>query len=176
MKACIYIGTSLDGYIAREDGSFDWLSRFADQEAVDAYTEFIGEIDAIVIGRGTFETVLTFPDWPYDKPVFVLSNSLSGLPTECKGPATLLSMPPRELLEHLSAIGINSAYIDGGKVIQAFLAEDLIDELTIAQVPVVLGSGIPLFGSQPNLLEFTHLRTTTASNGLIRSYYCRTRN
>lgn len=77
MKASVYIGTSLDGFIAREDGGLDWLMGFADDEAVTAYHEFMDGIDAIVIGRGTFETVMTFPEWPYEKSVFVLSSSMT---------------------------------------------------------------------------------------------------
>ena len=171
MKASVYIGTSLDGFIAREDGRLDWLIGFADDEAVKAYQEFTSGIDAILIGRGTFETVLGFPEWPYEKSVFVLSSSLNELPADLAGRATLISMPPREVLSHLVGLGFTSVYVDGGKVIQAFLKENLIDEFIIATVPVLIGSGIPLFGDLPRDLSFTHVRTTVASNGLVRSYY-----
>jgi dihydrofolate reductase len=76
MTTTVYIGTSLDGFIARKDGSIDWLVQFANDEAIHAYEKFISRIDAIVIGRGTFEKVLTFPSWPYEKKVFVLSTSI----------------------------------------------------------------------------------------------------
>jgi len=173
MKASVYIGTSLDGFIAREDGRLDWLMGFADDEAVSAYHEFMSGIDAIVIGRGTFETVMTFPEWPYEKPVFVLSRSLKKLPATLADRATLISMPPDEVVSHLETLGFTSVYVDGGKVIQSFLNEDLIDELIIARVPVLIGSGIPLFDRLSKDLAFTHTRTTAASNGLIRSYYLR---
>jgi dihydrofolate reductase len=163
----------LDGFIAREDGSFDWLIKFANDEAVASYNEFMSGIDAIVIGRGTFETVLKFPDWPYDKQVFVLSSSIKELPAAVGDRATVLSMPPAKVLEHLDALGHRSAYIDGGKVIQSFLRADLIDELIVAKVPILIGSGIPLFGYLPNDVAFTHVRTMIASNGLVRSYYQR---
>jgi dihydrofolate reductase len=174
MKASVYIGTSLDGFIAREDGDIAWLTRFADENAVQAYNEFIKGIDSIIIGRGTFETVLTFPDWPYQKPVFVLSRSRTQLPDKLGEQASLISLKPAETLTYLSDLGYRSAYVDGGKVIQSFLEEDLIDDLTIATVPVLLGSGIPLFGRLSRDLNFTHLRTATFSNGLVRSYYRRT--
>ncbi len=175
-SANVYIGTSLDGFIARADGDFDWLMKFADADAVDSYNEFMAGIDAIVIGRGTFETVLGFPTWPYDKPVFVVSNSIKEVPEELKEKTTILSLEPSDILKHLSDKGFKAAYIDGGKLIQSFLAADLIDSLIIARVPVLIGSGIPLFGSLDADVEFDHVRTSTYPNGLVRSYYKRNRN
>jgi len=139
MKSKVYIGTSLDGFIAREDGDFGWLSQFADDEAIHAYHEFMTGIDAIVIGRGTFEKVLDFPSWPYDKKVFVLSNNIKQLPDSVTGKAMLLSMKPTELLNYLSAKRFSNIYVDGGKVIQGFLKEDLIDEIAIAKATVLIG-------------------------------------
>jgi dihydrofolate reductase len=175
-SAHVYIGTSLDGFIARTDGDISWLVKFADSDAVDAYNEFIATIDVIVIGRGTFETVLGFPFWPYDKPVFVLSRTLTDLPDELRAKAKISSMEPSELLQPLSDECFSAAYVDGGKVIQSFLAADLIDSLVIAKVPVVIGSGLSLFGSLNTDIEFEHVRTSTYSNGLVRSYYKRKRN
>jgi len=169
----VYIGTSLDGFIARKDGSFDWLSKYADQDAVDAYKEFIAGIDVIVIGRGTFETVMSFPDWPYHLPVVVLSKSMREIPLELEEKVSLSDLVPTQLLKELSKAGYRSAYIDGGKVIQSFLSEDLIDELIIARVPALLGGGIPLFGLLERDLEFEHQKTSPYPNGLVRSYYKR---
>lgn len=175
MKLKVYIGTSLDGFIARKDGDFDWLAQYANDEAIHAYKEFMSEIDAIVIGRGTFEKVMSFSSWPYEKKVFVLSNSIKQIPEAVRGKATLLSMKPKELLTYLSANGFSSIYVDGGKVIQDFLKEDLIDELTIAKAPILIGIGISLFGELGIDLQFKHLRTIVQSNGLVRSYYERIR-
>jgi dihydrofolate reductase len=169
----VYIGASLDGFIARKDGSFDWLSKYADQDAVEAYKAFIAGVDVIVIGRGTFETVMRFPDWPYELPVFVLSRSLREIPPELEQKVSVSDRAPRGLLKELSKAGYRFAYIDGGKVIQSFLSEDLIDELIIARVPVLLGSGIPLFGFLERDLEFVHKKTASYPNGLVRSYYQR---
>jgi dihydrofolate reductase len=171
MNAIVYIGTSLDGFIARKDGDIDWLTQFANDEAIRSYQEFISRIDAIVIGRGTFEKVLGFPSWPYDRKVFVLSKSIKQLPNELKEKATVLSMDPVLLLKHLSGLGFSNIYIDGGKVIQDFLKEDLVDELIISKVPVLIGNGIPLFGQLETDLQFKHIRTQVQSNGLVRSYY-----
>jgi dihydrofolate reductase len=176
MKTSVYIGTSLDGFIARMDGNIDWLTQYANDDAIHAYEEFINGIDAIVIGRGTFEKILTFPSWPYEKKAFVLSTSLKQLPGTLKDKATLLSMKPKELLSYLSGIGFSSIYVDGGKVIQYFLKEDLIDDLIISRVPVLIGNGIPLFGFLNGDLKFNHMKTEIQSNGLVRSYYKRERN
>ena len=171
MNVIVYIGTSLDGFIARKDGDIDWLTQFASDEAIQAYQEFTSRIDAIVIGRGTFEKVLSFPSWPYDKKVFVLSKSIRQLPAELKEKATVLSKSPTQLLSYLSSLGFSGIYIDGGKVIQDFLKEDLVDELIISKVPILIGNGIPLFGELNTDLKFKHIRTQVQSNGLVRSYY-----
>ncbi len=113
----------------------------------------MSRIDAIVIGKGTFEKVLTFPSWPYEKKVFVLSTSIKEVPDIVREKVTMLSMKPGELLNYLSAKGFSVIYVDGGKVIQNFLKEDLIDELIISKVPVLIGSGIPLFGYLDNDLQ-----------------------
>jgi len=175
MKTIVYIGTSLDGFIARKDGDIDWLTQFADDEAIHAYEEFMNRIDAIVIGRGTFEKVLTFSSWPYEKKVFVLSNSIKQLPGILRDKLILLSMTPEELVSYLSGMGFSSIYVDGGKVIQDFLKKDMIDEMIIAKAPLLIGSGIPLFNHIDTDLQFKHIRTAIQSNGLIRSYYERER-
>jgi len=175
MKTIVYIGTSLDGFIARKDGDIDWLVQFADVEAIHAYEEFMSRIDAIVIGKGTFEKVLTFPSWPYEKKVFVLSTSIKQVPDSLSENVTVLSMNPRELLSYLSSKGFSNIYVDGGKVIQGFLKEDLIDELIISKTPILIGSGIPLFGYLDTDLQFKHMLTEAYANGLVRSYYERKR-
>jgi len=173
MRASVYIGASLDGFIARPDGNIDWLTQFANEDAVHAYEEFMSNIDAIVIGRGTFEKILSFPSWPYEKKAFVLSSTLKQLPDKLRDKATLLSMKPKELLTYLSSLGFSNIYVDGGKVIQSFLQEDLIDDLIISKVPALIGSGIPLFGFLNADLKFEHIKTVVQSNGLVRSYYKR---
>jgi len=176
MKGSVYIGTSLDGFIAREDGDIEWLEEFADEEAMPAYEEFIGKIDAFVIGRGTFEKILTFPSWPYTLDAFLLSTTMKEVPAIAEGKITLLSMKPKEVMAYLSDKGYSNAYIDGGKVIQGFLNEDLIDELIISKLPILIGSGIPLFGHLDVDLRFTHIKTEVHANGIVRSHYDRRRD
>src|SRR6478736_9169334 len=158
MKTTVYVGTSLDGFIARKDGDIDWLVKYQNKEVHESYNEFISTIDAMVIGRGTFEKVLSFPEWPYEKKVFVLSTSLKQIPGILNEKAILIDMKPAELMNYLSDKGFSNIYIDGGKVIQSFLREDLIDELIITKVPELIGTGIPLFGYLDNDLRFEHIK------------------
>jgi dihydrofolate reductase len=171
MKTYVYIGTSLDGFIAGKDGDISWLHPYMNPDVVRSYSAFINQIDAIVIGRGTFETALSFSSWPYNRQVYILSNSLKELPGTIKGKATLLAMTPQKLLDHLNKEGLSHIYIDGGKVIQSFLKENLVDELIITRVPVLIGTGIPLFGDLKNLLSFTHIKTEVLEGGLVKSHY-----
>lgn len=177
MKNCVYIATSLDGFIARKDGNIDWLLEIENPSNDDyGYNEFISGIDAIVMGRNSYEKVLTFDHWPYEKKVFVLSSTLKEISRDLKEKVTLLSMKPKELLENLSKNGYKNLYIDGGKLIQSFLNEDLIDELIITRIPVLIGEGIPLFGYLKNDLKFIHIKTDVYPNGLVKSHYRRKRN
>jgi dihydrofolate reductase len=173
-RTFVYIGTSLDGFIARKDGDIGWLVKYENSVKGD-FAEFISTIDAIVIGRGTFESVLSFPSWPYDKKVFVLSTTLAHIPESLNGKVTVLSMKPKDLLGYLSAEGYSRAYVDGGKVIQGFLEQDCIDELIITRVPDLIGTGIPLFGVLQQDLAFEHRQTRVFSNGLVKSHYQRKR-
>jgi dihydrofolate reductase len=171
MKTSVYIGTSLDGFIARKDGDIDWLVKFENHEVNESYREFMSKIDAIVIGRGTFEKVLSFPSWPYEKKVYVLSSSIKQVPELVRDKVSILSMEPKVLLRFLSKEGYSNIYVDGGKVIQDFLIKDCVDVLIITKVPELIGSGIPLFGFLDHDLQFTHIRTDVYSNGLVKSHY-----
>lgn len=175
MHTTVYIATSLDGFIARADGSIDWLHSIESPPGEDyGYAAFIATVDAIVMGRGTFETVLGFGGaWPYPKPVYVLSSSLREVPGEVRERVTLLNLTPTKALERIGQDGHQRCYVDGGKTIQRFLREDLIDRLIVTKIPVLLGEGIPLFGPTARDLTWTHVRTETFANGLVKSEYVR---
>ena len=175
LKTIVYVGTSIDGYIAGKNDNIDWLVPFQNSEVNDAFQEFNEKIDAIVMGRRTFEVVLAFPNWPYTKKVFVLSTSLKEVRPDLKDNVTILSLPPKELINYLAREGYSCIYVDGGKVIQSFLAEDCIDEMIITRVPLVLGSGISLFGELAKDLLFRHVETKCLSNGLVKTHYERIR-
>ncbi len=175
MRTIAYVGTSLDGFIAREDGDLGWLTKFENRQIRDAFRKFMKSIDAVVIGRGTFEKVLTYPFWPYTTHVFVLSTTLKRIPDHLRDKVTVLSMRPKKLMSRLSREGCSTIYVDGGRVIQRFLEDDCIDELIVTKAPVLLGSGIPLFGRLKKDIQFTHVRTTVYPNGLVRSHYRKTK-
>lgn len=173
MRVSVYIAASLDGFIARPDGDIDWLHAVEDPEGEDyGYYDFLDSVDAIVMGRHTFEKVLTFGAWPFgDKRVIVLSSSLATLPDDVPPTVTLAAGAPAEILERLASEGIGHIYLDGGQTIQRFLAAGLINRLIVTRIPVVLGRGIPLFGPLDEDVWLTHTETKSFSNGLVQSTY-----
>ncbi|QDT64857.1 dihydrofolate reductase family protein [Calycomorphotria hydatis] len=170
----VFIATSLDGYIARRDGDIDWLDAVptGDPEEDFGYGALFNSVDALIMGRNTFEKVLTFPEWPYgEKPLIVLSKSLTSLPDSLPSSVRLMSDEPVALLKRLATEGMHSFYVDGGAVIQSFLRAGLIDEMTITTLPILIGDGIPLFGSLDAdvLLELKSSRSFP--NGYVISTY-----
>jgi dihydrofolate reductase len=169
VKASVFIGTSLDGFIARTNGDLDWLPPGGGEE--HGYEAFMATVDALVIGRKTYETVLTFDTWPYgEKPVYVLSTrtlapALPGAVVE------RLSGPPAEIVAQLAARGVGHVYVDGGITIQGFLQAGLIQRLIITRIPVLLGAGIPLFGALQQDIRLTHVGTRQYASGLVQSEY-----
>ena len=150
-KNIVYLGKSLDGYIAGKNGELDWLDMVPNPNQDDmGFNAFMDDIDALVMGRNTFEMVLSFGvDWPYKKHVFVLSGSLKEIPKGLAGKVSIVQGTLSEVLEAIHSKGHHKLYIDGGKTVQAFLAENLIDELILTTIPIILGDGIPLFGVLP---------------------------
>jgi dihydrofolate reductase len=170
MKASVFIATSLDGFIARQDGSLDWLP--ADGGEPHGYTEFIATVDTIVIGRKTFETVLSFDAWPYGKkPVVVLSTRPSELTPPDDAVCDVMAGTPHEVVARLAERGMKHLYIDGGVTIQGFLEAGLIQRMIITRIPVLLGSGIPLFGSLSHDIRLEHVATRSYPSGMVQSEY-----
>jgi len=176
-KNSVFIATSLDGYIADKKGGIDWLHAIPNPDHDDmGYVAFNNDIDALVMGRTTFETVCGFDvEWPYDKPVFVLSNKWNEIPESHQGKAFLLKGTLTEILDQIYEKGFHSLYIDGGTTIQHFLKEDLIDEMVLTKIPILLGGGAPLFSELPNELEFELVATKTYLNQITQSHYKRKR-
>jgi len=175
----VFIAVSVDGFIARTDGSIDWLEPPASELPHEAaredhgYDSFVADMDGIIMGRGTFEKVLTFGAWPYTKPVIVLSRTLSDedLRPDLHDKVRIANLPPKQLVAELSGIGWRRAYIDGGKVIQAFLCAGLVENLVVTRIPILIGNGIPLFGSLPADIHLKHIETTTFPSGFVQSTY-----
>ena len=164
MKCSVYIATSLDGFIAKPDGDIEWLDHpdyvLKDKNEDFGFYAFMNSIDALVMGRHTFEKVLSFGEWPYKKPVIVLSRKKRVIPGE-----------PHDVLEKASKKGFNHLYIDGGKTIQQFLNAGLINKLVITIIPVLLGEGIPLFGKLKSDLKLELLSSLEFENGFTKLTY-----
>src|SRR5215212_2848090 len=174
IRTSVFIATSLYRFIARENGDLDWLTgvESASTEQDYGYQEFMDTVDTIVVGRNTFELVLTFDTWPYSgKKVVVLSSRPSAVPPHLVDHVEWLSLPPQQLVERLAAQGATHLYVDGGKTIQGFLNAGLIDELTITRVPILIGTGIPLFGPLSHDVRLTHIATRQFDNGFVQSKY-----
>jgi dihydrofolate reductase len=169
VKASVFVGTSLDGFIARPNGDLDFLPPGGGEP--HGYDEFMASVDALVIGRKTFETVLAFDPWPYaGKRVFVLSrHRLASPPPEAL--VEQMSGPPADIVSQLAARGIEHIYVDGGITIQRFLQAGLIDRLIITRVPVLIGAGIPLFGALQRDIALRHVVTRQYASGLVQSEY-----
>lgn len=174
-RCSVFIATSLDGFIARSDGRIDWLN---DANALVppgedcGFAEFLSSVDALVMGRNTFEQVLSFPEWPYgSKPVVVLSHSLRSLPAQAPATVILSAESPAALAERLSAEGLRHLYVDGGGTIQSFLMANLIDAITITVIPVLLGSGKPLFGPLQSDVHLQLLTNRAYDCGFVQSTY-----
>ncbi|EKE28553.1 MAG: hypothetical protein ACD_3C00046G0006 [uncultured bacterium (gcode 4)] len=172
MKCSVYVATSLDWYIALSDWDISWLDNMPNPENDDfGFSEFMSTIDAIIMWRKTFEKVLTFWFWPYDKPVFILSSKIIDIPNELKWKVEQIAWNPKEILLKASAFGFGSLYIDWWKTIQSFIEENLINEITITRVPILLWDWIPLFSKNPKIQELEHIETSVLLNGLVKSRY-----
>ena len=166
----VFIGTSVDGFIARKNDELDFLPEGGGEP--HGYTEFIASVDAIVIGRKTFEKVLTFGTWAYGKKrVVVLSSRPVDLSVVRGGVVEQMAGAPAEIVSQLAARGVHNLYIDGGVTIQRFLRAGMIQRLIITRVPVLIGEGVPLFGALPRDVRLRHVATRSYPSGLVQSEY-----
>lgn len=172
MTNIVYIATSIDGYIAGKDGNIDWLMEVPNPDQSDfGFADFLDRIDGIIMGRKTFEMVVSFGEWPYPKPVFVLSNTLKSVPENLQDKSEIVHGDLKKILDLLKKRGFKNLYIDGGKTIQSFLRENLIDELIITRVPIILGAGTPLFADLKSEIKLKHAETEIFNNSLVKSRY-----
>lgn len=170
MKVSVFVGTSVDGFIARPNGDFDFLPEGGGEP--HGYNEFMASVDALVIGRKTFEVVLALPEWPYgDKRVVVLSSQPVDFSSARGAVVEQMADTPAEIVAALAASGVEHIYVDGGITIQNFLRAGLVQRLTITRVPVLIGEGIPLFGSLPRDVRLRHVATQQYPSGLVKSEY-----
>ena len=170
MTVSVFVGTSVDGFIARPNGDLDWLPEGGGEP--HGYDEFMASVDALVIGRKTFESVLTFDSWPYgDKRVVVLSSRPLDLSAVRGGVVEQMAGSPAEIVSRLAESGADHLYVDGGITIQGFLRAGLVQRLIVTRVPVLIGDGIPLFGSLPHDVRLRHVTTRHYPSGLVQSEY-----
>lgn len=170
MRASVFVGTSVDGFIARRNGDFDFLPEGGGEP--HGYNEFMSSVDVLVIGRNTFEKVLTLEKWPYaEKRVVVLSSRTIDVLSVRGATIEHMSGSPAEITNQLVASGASHAYIDGGITVQRFLHARLIQRLIITRVPVLIGEGIALFGLLPHDVQLRHVLTKTYPSGMVKSEY-----
>jgi dihydrofolate reductase len=168
-KISIYIATSIDGYIARKDGSLDWLEYGHEGGDEDyGFKKFFNSVDALILGRNTYEVVSGFEKWPYEgKRVIVLTRTLK----EVRQEAELFCGELSELLSKLHSENIKHVWVDGGVTASNFLEAGLVDFLTISVIAMVLGSGIPLFSLMNKESKCRLLNTQSYPSGLVQLNY-----
>ena len=175
VKCSVFVATSLDGFISRTDGSIDWLdeaNNLIPQGEDCGYERFVSTVDALVMGRHTFESARSFGEWPYGRtPVFVLSSRMNALPVGTPNTVRLLNDSPAAVVARLSAQGMKQLYIDGGLTVQRFLYDALIDEITITRIPVLIGQGRSLFGPLSDDVHLGHISTHVFEFGFVQSTY-----
>lgn len=177
MKTVAYIAVSLDGYIADKKGGVDWLNNLPNPDDSDfGWSEFISGIDAILMGRNTFNIVEAFDVWHYEVPVFVASKSMRVAPPGYEDRIAIIKGGISELLSQVRDAGYHNIYVDGGQIIQACLREHVLDELIITHIPILLGEGIPLFCHLDQIIDLEHKGTEIYKPGLIKSHYRIKRN
>ena len=174
MTTChVFIAASLDGFIARRGGEIEWLEGWPEVGHDYGVGEFMASVDGLIMGRGTYEKALTFPEWPYDKPVVVLSQSMKDaeVRADLAGKVRITSSNPGQLLQELDREGWKRAYVDGGQVVQSFLREGLIADMVLTRIPILIGAGLPLFGALPADVKLAHLKTDSYASGFVQSRY-----
>ncbi len=169
----VFIATSLDGYVARKNHQLDWLMKQNTSGEEHGYNTFIEGVDGLVMGRGSFETLLTSDDWPYSKPVIVMSQQLTeaDIPPPLSDKVRLTDRSPGEVMNMLESEGWTHAYIDGGKIVQSFLRAGLINDMILTRIPILIGEGIPLFGALDGDIDLVHEGTQSFPSGLVTSHY-----
>ena len=170
----VFIATTLDGFIARKDHALDWLPQEQIEGEDLGYETFISSVDGRIMGRGTFAKVLTFGDWPYKKPVIVLSKTLTqdAIPDELEGKVRVSQLSPREIMKSLAEEGWKRVYIDGGQIVQSFFKEGLIEDMVITLIPILIGEGIRLFGKTDGDVNLKLVASQAfPSSGMVQNHY-----
>lgn len=170
MKISAFVATSVDGFIARPDGSLDWLRRATGDDY--GYQTFFDSIDALVIGRHTYEQAARMDSWPYAyKRVLVLSRGFVQIPENIVRFVESTQYAPKVLATNLAQAGVEHLYVDGGKTIQSFMRAGLLNELTINRLPILLGQGVPLFGRLDADMALGLIESKTLDGDVVQTRY-----
>ncbi len=169
----VFIATSLDGFVAREDRALDWLMKQPSTGEDYGYDGFMERMDGLIMGRGSYETVLGFETWPYSKPVVVLSKTLTqtDVPDALKDKIRITASNPVEVMAELSAEGWKRAYVDGGKVVQSFIRAGLVEDILLTHVPILIGRGLRLFGDLAADIDLELVSSRAFKSGMVQSHY-----
>ena len=169
----VFIATSLDGYLARRDGDLDWLMKQKTAGEEHGFAALMDAVDGLVMGRATFQKVLSFGEWPYTKPVVVMSRSLTpgDIPDHLRNKVRLSCQTPKATMQSLDKEGWKAAYVDGGKLVQSFVRDGLVSDITLTRVPILIGDGLPLFGAIDRDIDLEHVSTESFPSGLVTSKY-----
>jgi len=173
-KGFVFMAQSIDGFVARKNHDIDWLMKYDTHGEDHGYNNFIKEIDVLVMGTGSYKTVLGFDTWPYTIPVCVLSSTLrqKDIPEELQGKVSISGETPVELMQRLFEVGYKNVYIDGGRVVQSFIKEELIKEITITIIPILIGAGKRMFGRIENDIDFRLMESKSFSkSGFVQNHY-----
>lgn len=169
----VFMASSLDGFVARQDHSLDWLMKYDTKGQDHGYNDFIANMDVLVMGSGSFKTVLGFDQWPYQLPVFVMSTSLTqeDIPKDLVNKVTITNLNPLELMESLYVKNLKRVYVDGGKIVQSFIREELVKEITITHVPILIGDGKRLFGDIQKDIDLELITSKKLIPGFVQNHY-----
>ena len=168
MKISVFIAMSLDGFIAGENDELDWLRAVESKDEDYGYKKFFSTVDAILLGRNTYEKIIKFESWPYhEKTCYIATNRpLHPLYNEKS-----VSGSPDEIFQFLKQNNHRHIYLDGGKLIHSFLEKKQIDEMTISVIPLLLGRGIPLFSKHEHIINLSLQRAKSFPSGLTQLCY-----
>ena len=174
----VFMAASLDGFVARLDHARDGLMKQKTGGEDHGYDTFMENIDGLVMGSGSFKTVIGFDDWPYKKPVIVMSGSMSekDIPADLMDSVKLTRLGPKDIMSSLNREGWKRAYVDGGKIVQSFIREGLVEDITISHIPILIGSGIRLFGEIDQDIDLQLQSSRTFGSGLVQSHYTLLKN
>lgn len=165
-EGCVFLGMSVDGFIARPDGDQSWLESRGEAAGDVGFMAFLATVDALVMGRGTYAATADVEQWPYgDLPVHVLTGTLA---SDVDPRVTV----HRDLAAVVAAVtGCRRVYVDGGQTVRAFLDAGLVAEMTLSRVPVLIGQGATLFGPLAGDVALEHVRTEVLPGGMVQTTY-----